>query len=218
MDVLKGGRPLTVGGDRLIVEPRRSCGPMLECRRVGNPLPGVPPGEEAHDGAMRIFGVIKVLSDSRRLGNALATRRKLLSGDDGEQPNHQPPSIPEPVNKRTAKIKNIQNNTLPRSTAVTFHIHTDACMYGCAYRCFVYPMMFKEGHSFDFSNVCVRSHQKTFEKKISTIKGHKLYGLMEPTSTTRYIVYKLSSSIKNLTASLLSKVYYHSSNFSTKLF
>lgn len=108
---LEGRRPLTVGGDRLIVEPRRSCGPMLECRRVGSPLPGVPPGDEAHDGAMRIFGVIKVLSDSRRLGNALATRRKLLSGDDGEQPNHQPPSIPEPVNKRTAKIKNIQNTT-----------------------------------------------------------------------------------------------------------
>lgn len=70
---------------------------MLEWRRVGRPLPGVPPGEEAHDGAMRILGVISVLSDSRRLGNTLPTRRKLLSGDEGEQPNHQPPSMPEPV-------------------------------------------------------------------------------------------------------------------------
>lgn len=69
---------------------------MLECRRVGKPLPGVPPGEEAHDGAMRIFGVINVLSDKRRLGNAFATRRKLLSGDEGEQPNHQPPNMPDP--------------------------------------------------------------------------------------------------------------------------
>lgn len=64
---------------------------------MGRPLPGVPPGEEAHDGAMRILGVISVLSDSRRLGNTLPTRRKLLSGDEGEQPNHQPPSMPEPV-------------------------------------------------------------------------------------------------------------------------
>ncbi len=87
---------LTVGGDRLIVEPRRSCGPILECRRIGKPLPGVPPGDDAHDGAMRIFGVINVLSDSRRLGNAFATRRKLRSGDDGEPPNHHPPSTPEP--------------------------------------------------------------------------------------------------------------------------
>lgn len=79
-----------------MVEPRRSWGPMLECRRVGRPLPGVPPGEEAQEGAMRIFGVISVLSESRRLGNTLPTRRKLLSGDDGEQPNHQPPSMPEP--------------------------------------------------------------------------------------------------------------------------
>jgi hypothetical protein len=28
------------------------------------------PGDEAHDGAIRIFGVIKVLSDRRRFGNA----------------------------------------------------------------------------------------------------------------------------------------------------
>lgn len=89
---------LTVGGDKLMADPRRSCGPMEECRRIGNPLPpGVPPGDDAHDGAMRIFGVIRVLSDRRRFGNALATRKKLLSGDDGELPNHQPPRTPEPV-------------------------------------------------------------------------------------------------------------------------
>lgn len=46
---------------------------------------------------MRIFGVINVLSDNRRLGNAFATRRKFRSGDDGEPPNHQPPNTPEPV-------------------------------------------------------------------------------------------------------------------------
>lgn len=83
-----------------MVEPRLSCGPMLEWRLVGRPLPGVPPGDEAHDGAMRIFGVINVLSERRRLGNALATRRKLLSGDDGEHPNHQPPNMPEPVREK----------------------------------------------------------------------------------------------------------------------
>lgn len=80
-----------------MAELRLSCGPMLECRRMGNPLPGVPPGDEAHEGAIRILGVISVLSDNRRLGNALPTRRKLLSGDDGEAPNHQPPIIPDPV-------------------------------------------------------------------------------------------------------------------------
>lgn len=80
-----------------MAEPRRSCGPMLLCRRIGRPLPGVPPGDDAHDGAMRIFGVIRVLSDNRRFGNEFATRRKLLSGDDGELPNHQPPRTPEPV-------------------------------------------------------------------------------------------------------------------------
>lgn len=62
-------------------EPRRSCGPMLEWRRVGRPAcepPGVPPGDEAHDGAILIFGAIKVLSDRRRPGSRLTTRRKLL--------------------------------------------------------------------------------------------------------------------------------------------
>lgn len=77
-----------------MVDPRRSCAPMLECRLIGRPPPGVPPGEEAHDGAMRIFGVISVLSERRRLGNAFTTRRKLLSGDEGDAPNHHPPSIP----------------------------------------------------------------------------------------------------------------------------
>jgi hypothetical protein len=34
------------------------------------------PGDDAQDGAIRIFGVISVLSDKRRLGNAaFATRR-----------------------------------------------------------------------------------------------------------------------------------------------
>ena len=82
-----------------MVEPRRSCGPMLECLRVGRPLPGVPPGDDAHDGAMRIFGGIRVLSERRRLGKAFATRRKLLSGDEGEPPNHQLPNIPDPRRK-----------------------------------------------------------------------------------------------------------------------
>lgn len=37
---------LTVGGDKLMADPRRSCGPMEECRRIGNPLPpGVPPDD-----------------------------------------------------------------------------------------------------------------------------------------------------------------------------
>lgn len=80
-----------------MAEPRRSWGPMLLWRRIGRPPPGVPPGDDAHEGAIRIFGVINVLSDRRRFGNALETRRKLLSGDDGEPPNHQPPKIPEPV-------------------------------------------------------------------------------------------------------------------------
>lgn len=66
---------------------------------MGNPPPGVPPfetekekkiciprnfsidveilpGDDAHEGAILILGVIRVLSDKRRLGNAaLATRR-----------------------------------------------------------------------------------------------------------------------------------------------
>lgn len=84
----------TVGGERLMVDPRRSWAPMLEWRLIGSPPPGVPPGEEAQDGAIRIFGVIKVLSDSLRFGKAFTTRRKLLSGDEGDAPNHQLPNIP----------------------------------------------------------------------------------------------------------------------------
>lgn len=88
---------LTVGGERLTVDPRRSWGPMLEWRLIGRPPPpGVPPGEEAHDGATRILGgIMRALSDSRRFGKALWTLKKLLSGDDGEAPNHQPPKTPE---------------------------------------------------------------------------------------------------------------------------
>lgn len=93
----------TVGGDRFIAEPRRSCGPMLLCRRMGSPPLGVPPGELAHEDAMRIFGVINVLSDRRRLGNAFATRKKLLSGDEGE-PKNQPLRTPEPE-QRTISVK-----------------------------------------------------------------------------------------------------------------
>lgn len=40
-----------------MADPRRSCGPMLLCRRIGSPLPGVPPGDDAHDGAIFIFGL-----------------------------------------------------------------------------------------------------------------------------------------------------------------
>lgn len=70
----------TVGGDKLIVELRRSWGPVLECRRIGSPPPGVPPGELAQDGATRIFGAIRVLSDRRLVGaNPVVTLRKLLS-------------------------------------------------------------------------------------------------------------------------------------------
>lgn len=85
------GELYTVGGDKLIFDPRRSWGPVLECRRIGSPPPGVPPGELAHDGAIRILGVIRVLSDRRLFVNVLATRRKLLSlADDGV---NQPPNI-----------------------------------------------------------------------------------------------------------------------------
>lgn len=90
-------KTLTVGGERFIADPLRSCGPILLWRRIGSPPPGVPPGDDAHEGAMRIFGVIRVLSDRRRFGNAFETRKKLLSGDDGDPPNHHPPSTPEPV-------------------------------------------------------------------------------------------------------------------------
>jgi len=80
---------ITDGGDRLMVDPRRS---TFECLRIGRPVPtGVLPGEEAHDGATRIFGVFNMLSDSRRFGNELTTRKKLLSEPEGDPPNHQLP-------------------------------------------------------------------------------------------------------------------------------
>lgn len=83
---------------------------------MGKPPPGVPPtrkemssnrvslqrrlkslpGDDAHEGAIRIFGVISVLSDKRRFGNEFTTRKKLLSGEDGLCPSHHPPSMPEP--------------------------------------------------------------------------------------------------------------------------
>lgn len=95
---------LTVGGDKLTADPRRSCGPMLEWRRVGRPVvpPGVPPGDEAHDGAILIFGVIKVLSDKRRLGKTLATRKKLLSlfVELLDPKNHCPIPVPKTLYKR----------------------------------------------------------------------------------------------------------------------
>ena len=73
---------------------------MLECLLMGKPPPGVPPGDDAQEGAMRIFGVMRVLSDSLLFGKALTTLRKLLSGDDGDPPNHHPPNIPPTHNVR----------------------------------------------------------------------------------------------------------------------
>jgi len=64
---------------------------------------GVLPGEEAHDGATRIFGVFNMLSDSRRFGNELTTRKKLLSEPEGEPPNHQLP-VAGHENKRQLSI------------------------------------------------------------------------------------------------------------------
>jgi hypothetical protein len=73
---------------------------MLECRRIGSPPllpPGVPPGEDAQDGAIRIFGAINVLSDKRLFGKVeWITFKKLLPSETGEPPNHQ-----EPVGQRT---------------------------------------------------------------------------------------------------------------------
>lgn len=62
------------------------------------------PGDEAHDGAILIFGVINVLSESRRFGKALTTRKKLLSGVEGP-PNHHPPSTVDPlINNKDIKF------------------------------------------------------------------------------------------------------------------
>lgn len=108
-------RIYTVGGDKLILDPRRSWGPVLECRRIGRPppppVPGVPPGELAQDGAIRIFGVIRVLSDSRLLVKVLATRRKLLSPVDGEL-NH--PNIAKHNDTRASRlsVKSISYDTI----------------------------------------------------------------------------------------------------------
>lgn len=96
---------LTVGGERLTVDPRLSCGPMLECLLMGNPPPGVPPGDDAHEGAILIFGVINVLSDSLLFGKALTTLKKLLSGDEGDPPNHQPPNTPPKPSKKMTNLK-----------------------------------------------------------------------------------------------------------------
>jgi len=68
----------TVGGERLtlLLEFFRSCGPMLECLRIGNGSPGL---DRAELGARRIFGAIKVLSDNRLIGNWLpCTLRKFV--------------------------------------------------------------------------------------------------------------------------------------------
>lgn len=63
---------------------------------MGSPPPGVPPGEDAQEGATRILGAIRVLSERRLLGKAECTRSRLESGDEGEPPpNHQPPRRPE---------------------------------------------------------------------------------------------------------------------------
>lgn len=100
-------RKITVGGDRLMFDPRRSWGPVLECRLMGRPPPGVPPGELAQDGAMRIFGAISVLSDKRRLVIVFATRKKLLlSFADDVEPNHQFPNIPAIVSIDVASVPN----------------------------------------------------------------------------------------------------------------
>lgn len=103
----------TVGGDKLILDPRRSWGPVLECRRIGRPLPGVAPGELAQDGAIRILGVIRVLSDRRLLVNVLPTRRKLLSLADDEV-NH-PPNIAKQPSDSIKSIFETRDIEPPRS-------------------------------------------------------------------------------------------------------
>jgi len=92
---------------------------VLECRRIGRPPPGVPPGELAQDGAIRILGVIRVLSDKRLLVNVLATLRKLLSLVDGEV--NQPPNIAKQMIKRHEDDK-IQNRR--RSNALRLDLGT----------------------------------------------------------------------------------------------
>lgn len=96
---------------------------------MGNPPLGVPPGELAHEDAMRIFGVINVLSDRRRFGNAFATRKKLLSGDDGE-PKNQPPRTPEPESNAIVGCEMFQRHLtqFPWGT----HGHTQKHNVSCA--------------------------------------------------------------------------------------
>lgn len=113
----------TVGGDKLILDPRRSWGPVLECRRIGRPLPGVAPGELAQDGAIRILGVIRVLSDRRLLVNVLPTRRKLLSLADDEV-NHPPNIAKQPSGSVRSISFAFQAPSLPAllRIALIFHI------------------------------------------------------------------------------------------------
>lgn len=87
---------------------------------MGKPPPGVPPGDEAHEGAMRILGVISVLSDNLRLGNALATRRKLLSGEAGD-PNHQAPLKMPP--KRCFSFRIVSTKIPKKQTCRIFPLH-----------------------------------------------------------------------------------------------
>lgn len=45
-----GDKVLTAGGDKfMLFDPLRSCGPMLECLRIGSPPPGVPPNTTQND-------------------------------------------------------------------------------------------------------------------------------------------------------------------------
>lgn len=88
----------------------------------------MPPGLLAQLGAIRIFGVINVLSDKRRFGNAFATRRKLLSGDDGELPNHQPPRTPEPVIQNTSTISTFNNQQFYGFLHLNLYLSLDVCL------------------------------------------------------------------------------------------
>lgn len=61
---MKGGKMISV------------CTLWLVLRAINIILRFCLPGDEAHEGAIRIFGVIRVLSERRRLGKAaLATRK-----------------------------------------------------------------------------------------------------------------------------------------------
>ena len=124
MKSLVAVKRLTVGGDRFTADPRRSCGPILECRRVGSPVvpPGVPPGDEAQEGAILIFGVIRVLSDKRRFGKTLATRKKLLSlfVELLDPKNH----CPIPVPKTFVNVDFSYKNNLTHKMLLDKVLHT----------------------------------------------------------------------------------------------